>query len=85
MLHLHYYKATYVASDCKAGESGEALATDLDFLFRNLKSRGPSLVQAKGFRATIVLIRFVNKAALHWTKKKTKQRAVAGLTRNKIF
>ena len=31
-----------MASDCKAGESGEARATDLDFLFllRNLKSRG---------------------------------------------
>ena len=51
-----------MASDCKAGESGEALATNLDFLLRNLKSRGPSSVQVKGFRVTIVTIRFVNKA-----------------------
>ena len=55
----------------RAGELGEALATDLDFLLRNLKSRGLSSVQAKGFRATIVTICFANKA-LHWTKKKTK-------------
>ena len=60
-----------MASDCKAGESGEALATDL-FLC-NLKSRGPSSVQAKDFRATIVLIRFVNKA-LHQSKKKKKKK-----------
>ena len=51
-----------MASDCKAGESGEALATDLDFLLRNLKSRGPSSGQVKSFRATITTIRFVNKA-----------------------
>ena len=57
-----------MVSDYKAGESGEGLATDLDFLLRNLKSRGPSSVQAKGFCATIVTIRFVNKA-LHQMKK----------------
>ena len=62
-----------MASDCKAGESGEALTTDLDFLLRNLKSRGPSSVQAKGFRATIVMIHFVNKA-LHQSKKKKKKK-----------
>ena len=62
-----------MASDCKAGESVEALATDLDFLLCNLKSRGPSSVQAKGFRATIVSIRFVNKT-LHQTKKKPGRR-----------
>ena len=28
----------------------------------NLKSRGPSSVQAKGFRATVITIHFVNKA-----------------------
>ena len=60
-----------MASDCKAREAGEALATDLDFLLYNLKGRGPSSVQAKGFRATIVTIRFVNKT-LHQKKKKTK-------------
>ena len=48
-----------MATDCKAGESGEALATDF---LRNLKSRGPSSDQAKGFRATIITIHFVNKA-----------------------
>ena len=61
-----------MASDCKAGK---ALATDLDFLLRNLKSCGPSSVQAKGFHATIVTIRFVNKA-LHRTKKKKKTKLV---------
>ena len=35
----------------------------------NLKSRGPSSVQAKGFRATVITIHFVNKA-LHRVKKK---------------
>ena len=72
-----------MASVCKAGESCEALVTDLHFLLRNLKSRGPSSVQAKGFRATIITICFVNKA-LHQTKKKTKL-AVASLTRSKVF
>ena len=55
-----------MASNHKAGESGEALATD--FLLCNLKSRGPSSVQAKGFRATIVTTCFINKA-LHQRKK----------------
>ena len=65
-----------MASDCKAGESGEALATDLRFLLHNLKNRGPSPVQAKGFRATIITIRFVNKA-LHQTKQKKKKTDLA--------
>ena len=60
-----------MASDHKAGESGEALATD--FLLRNLKSRGPSSVQAKGFRATIITILFANKA-LHRVKKEERRR-----------
>ena len=50
-----------------------ALTTDLDFLLRNLKSRGPSSVQAKGVRAIIVMIHFVNKA-LHQSKKKKKKK-----------
>ena len=45
-----------MVSDRKAGESGEALATDL----RNLKSRGPSSVQAKGFRAKIITILYAS-------------------------
>ena len=61
-----------MASDCKAGESGEALTTNLDFLLRNLKSRESNLIQAKGFRATIVMIHFVNKALHQSKKKKTK-------------
>ena len=65
-----------MASHCKAGESDKPLATDLDFLLRNLKSHGPSSVQAKGFRATIVTIHFANKA-LHWTKKKKKKTKLA--------
>ena len=40
-----------MASNLKAGES---LA--IDSLLPNLKSRGPSLVQVKGFRATIMTI-----------------------------
>ena len=40
---------------------------------RNLKSRGPSSVQAKGSRATIVTIRFVNKA-LHRVKKEERRK-----------
>ena len=60
-----------MVSDCKAGESGEALATD--FLLCNLKSHGPSSSQAKGFHATIIMICFVNKA-LHQTKKKEERR-----------
>ena len=74
-----------MASDCKAGESGEALATDLHFLLRNLKGRGPSSVQAKGFRATIITIRFVNKA-LHQTRRRRKKIYIGiGLTRSKVF
>ena len=47
-----------MVSDQKAGESGEALATD--FLLHILNSCGPSLVQVKGFLATIITIHFVN-------------------------
>ena len=60
-----------MASDHKAGESSEALATDLRFLLRNLKSRGPSSVQAKGFRAKIITILFAN-VELHREKNKNK-------------
>ena len=59
-----------MASDHKAGESSEALATDL---LRNLKSRGPSSVQAKGFRAKIITILFAN-VELHREKKKNKNK-----------
>ena len=59
-----------MASDCKAGESGEALDTDLKFY--NLKSRGPSVVQAKGFPAKIITILFAN-VELHQEKKKRKK------------
>ena len=62
-----------MASDRKAGESGEALTTDLDFLLRNLKSRGPSSVQAKSFRAKIITILFAN-VELHREKKKKKKK-----------
>ena len=64
-----------MASDHKAGESGEALGhlVATDFLLRNLKSRGPSSVQAKGFCATIVTIRFANKA-LHRVKKEERRK-----------
>ena len=51
-----------MASDRKTGESSEALATDF------LKSRGPSSVQAKGFRAKIITILFAN-VELHREKK----------------
>ena len=40
-----YFRSTCInkmASDHKAGESGEALATDLRFFLHNLKSCGPS-------------------------------------------
>ena len=63
-----------MAFDCKAGESGEALATDLDFILRNLKICGPSSVQAKGFRATIVTIRFVNKALHDYIRRRRKKK-----------
>ena len=59
-----------MASDHKAGE---ALATDLSFLLRNLKSRGPSSVQAKGFRAKIITILFAN-VELHREKNKNKNK-----------
>ena len=62
-----------MVSDLQAGESGEALATDLSFLLHNLKSRGPSSVQAKGFRATIVMIHFVNKV-LHRVNNEERRR-----------
>ena len=62
-----------MASDHKAGESSEALATDLRFLLRNLKSRGPSSVQAKGFRAKIITILFAN-FELHREKNKNKNK-----------
>ena len=39
----------------------------------NLKSRGPSSVQAKGFRATVITIHFVNKA-LHRVKKEERRK-----------
>ena len=55
-----------MASDHKAGESSEALATNLRFSFA--KSRGPSSVQAKGFRAKIITILFAN-VELHREKK----------------
>ena len=56
------------STDLQAGESGKAaLAIDLRFFLHNLKSRGPSSVQAKGFRATVIMIHFVNKA-LHKDK-----------------
>ena len=61
-----------MASDHKAGESGEALATDLNFLLRNLKSRGPSSVQAKSFHDKIITILFAN-VELHWKKKNNKK------------
>ena len=40
---------------------------------RNLKSRGPSSVQAKGFRAKIITILFAN-VELHQEKKKNKNK-----------
>ena len=58
-----------MASDGKAGESGEALATDLRFFLCNLKSHEPSSVQTKGCHATIIImIRFGATSK----KKKTK-------------
>ena len=57
----------------KQENSGKALATDLSFLLHNLKSRGLSSVQAKGFRATIVAIYFVSKV-LHRVKKEERRR-----------
>ena len=58
-----------IARQGQSGEGREALGADF---LRNLKSRGPSSVQAKGFRATIITIHFVNKA-LHQTKKKEEE------------
>ena len=58
-----------MASNHKAGESGETLATDLRFSFVYC---GPSLVQVNGFRVKIITIRFVT-SELHQTKKKTKR------------
>ena len=43
------------------------------FLLRNLKSRGPSSVQAKGFRAEIITILFAN-VELHREKNKNKNK-----------
>ena len=59
-----------MASNHKAGESGEALP---DFLLRNLKSRGPSSVQAKSFRAKFITILFAN-VELHREKNKNKNK-----------
>ena len=82
-----------MASDRKAGEAGEALATDLRFSYSYLKIRGPSSVQAKGFHATVIMIHFVNKA-LHRVKKEERKKkkktklliyAVAGLTSSNVF
>ena len=66
-----------IARQGESGEGREALGADLKFFLRNLKSRGPSLVQAKGFRATIITIHFVNKA-LHQTKKKEEEEDKTG-------
>ena len=61
-----------MASDRKAGESGQTFPTNLRFLLRNLKSRGPSSVQAKSFRAKSITILFAN-VELHREKKKKKK------------
>ena len=61
-----------MASDRKAGESGQTFPTNLRFFLCNLKSRGPSSVQVKGFRAKIITILFAN-VELHQEKKKKKE------------
>ena len=48
-----------MASNLKARESGKALAIDSRFSLPNLKSHGPSSVQAKGFRAKIMTLEII--------------------------
>ena len=59
-----------MASDRKAGESGEVFATDLRFSFVQFEKL--CSVQAKSFRVKIITIHFA-KIELHQEKKKKKK------------